>query len=244
MSSTTKSSSNMVATGAINLPLTRLPDTMSKPLFAHWKTIFLGRAGSLGFLKGLTENWGDLRPIPPGDDPGAMATVQQHSIYGSRRETYRKWEDECEVSRAKAWEALLFICEDQSTLQELVTKFEGEGLKERNKLLWEAICAEYETMKIATEMSEACFDILEVSYVDTGNMTTDFKTLCSAIDKAFELSKKNGIELPALLKFAKVQNALSKVALFDDFQITTLLGDGKDYNSFVAKIKSACNLRE
>ena len=91
MSSTTKSSSNMVATGAINLPLTRLPDTMSKPLFAHWKTIFLGRAGSLGFLKGLTENWGDLRPIPPGDDPGAMATVQQHSIYGSRRETYRKW---------------------------------------------------------------------------------------------------------------------------------------------------------
>jgi hypothetical protein len=183
----------MVAADSAANTLTKIPFDSDKAMFLKWKRFFIAFAGSNKFLDGLIEIWRNP-VVDPGAEPAGDDTVTLHqkNLWQHRSNAFSVFQEKQDVSRAKAWQHLIYICEGNSTLEELVNSHESKDILLRNKDLWQAICDEYEVHAEISTAAAPCLELFKIQYEDTGNSLTDFKILVAKIDKiAQDLKKKH-----------------------------------------------------
>ena len=241
---TTSSRSDMVAADSAANTLTKIPFDSDKATFLKWKRFFIAFAGSNKYLDGLIEIWRnpvfDPGAEPAGDD---AVTLHQKNLWQHRSNAFSVFQEKQDVSRAKAWQHLIYICEGNSTLEELVNSHESKDILLRNKDLWQAICDEYEVHAEISTAAAPCLELFKIQYEDTGNSLTDFKILVAKIDKIAQDCARNGIDLDDKIKLAKLQDALSYVQSFDELQVLSVLEGATTYADFVRKIKTASGVQ-
>jgi hypothetical protein len=233
----------MVAASPANA-LTRISSDMDKATFQKFKRNFVAFAGSNKFMDGLLEVWRN-----PVDDPGAepvgedAAVLHQKNLWQHRKNAFSAFQDKQDESRSKAWQHLIYICEGNSTLEELVNSHEAKDILLRNKDLWQAICDEYEVHAETSSAAAPCLALFKLQLEDTGNPLDDFKILVAKIDKISQDCARNHIELADTIKLAKLQDALSHVQKFDHLQVLSVLEGATIYAGFVTKIKTASGVQ-